>query len=71
MFLVGVEAQLRIGTKEPPEPRLFQSRYNVKATESDTRSLGYETMTTSSDPVNLAHIKSKYLRDEMILVQKL
>ena len=56
MFLVGVEAQLRIGTKEPPEHILLQWVHKVKTTESDTRSLGYETMTTFSDPVSMINI---------------
>ena len=56
MFLGGVEAQLRTGTKEPPEHILSQWVHKVKTTESDTHSLGYETMTTISDPVSLINI---------------
>ena len=56
MFLVGVEAQSKIRTKELPEPRLWQLAHRVKTTNSDTRSLGYETMTTISDPVSRTSI---------------
>ena len=56
MFLVGVEAQSKIRTKEPPEPRLWQSVHKVKTMNSDTRSLGYETMTTISDQVSRTNI---------------
>ena len=59
MFLVGVEAQLRIGTKDPPELRLLQSAHKVKATDSDTRSLGYDSMKTLSEAVSLTNISSK------------
>ena len=59
MFPIGVEAQLRIGTKDPPEPRFLQSAHKVKATDSDTRSLGYDSMQTLSEEVSLTNNSSK------------
>ena len=59
MFLVGIEAQSKIRTKEHPEPRLWQSVHKhdkVKTMNSDTRSIGYETMTTLSDQVSRTNI---------------
>ena len=53
MVLVGVEAESQIRTMVPPEPRLWQSAYKVKTTNSDASSLGYDSMTTLSEPVSL------------------
>ena len=59
MFLAGVEAQLRIQTMESPKPRLLPSAHRVKTPESDTHSLGYDSMKTLSEAVSLANILSK------------
>ena len=53
MFFVGVKAQSRIQTMQPHEPRLWQSEHKVKTRDSEVRSLGYETMTTLSEPVSV------------------
>ena len=53
MLLVGVKAQSRIETMQSHEPRLSQSEHKVKTRDPEVRSLGYETMTTLSEPVSV------------------
>ena len=48
LHLAGVEARIR--TTEPLEPRIISRVSEMKTKDSDERSLGYETMTTLSDP---------------------
>ena len=49
ILLEGIEAQSKIRMTEPFQPQILRTTHNIKTTDSDKRSIGYETMTTLSD----------------------